>query len=346
MVEEPFWEHPLKKQSFSRSLTLSKTPLRISWLGGGTDFHDYYSRSGGCFVSSAIDQYIYTTFKEHGERYEENIRLNYSTVELVGNHSQLKNRIVSGVLSHLGIEKKVYVSTVSDIPAGSGLGSSSAFCVGLLGNIFYSCGIGKTPGELAAIANHIEISLNKNPQGIQDAYPAAYGGFNFYKVGLDGTVTVQEILIREENYRLLNESLYLVYTGRVRLSNEILGEQADNTANLKNSRLLDSLVEKADGFVAMLRNNFSLDLVGNYLNDSWAIKRQFATGVTDSSLDSLYMKILSAGAIGAKLCGAGGGGFFLCVVDPMKSKSFLNTIGTRYVTKIRMVNVGTSITHL
>lgn len=340
MVDTPFSTLDYSELQLKEGLFVSKAPLRVSFLGGGADFPEYFSRSGASFISGGIDKYIYTSVKRHGDIFAEKIRLNYSNIELANNLTEVRNRIVAGALQHLSITDRLFVGTISDIPSGTGLGSSSSFCVGLLSSLFESLGVSRSPAELASIANYIEMEVNKNPQGIQDAYPAAFGGLNCFRIRKDGVVLVEPVLMRDEDFFALNESMVLVFTGRSRASADILLEQKENTASQLNFDVLDYLVENVDVFLDMLVSDFSVDEFGRFLNKSWEAKKKFAGGISDSATDLLFKKILSAGAKGAKLCGAGGGGFFLCAVEPSEFGAFSTKLSDISIIKVAISKQG------
>jgi len=325
------------------NLVTSKTPLRISFAGGGTDLYDYWSKKGGLVVSAAINKYLYVSIKKHAEIFEESYRLNYSQIELANQISDINNIIVRGCLEYLQHHGKLFVATISDLVSGSGLGSSSSFCVGLLNCLSHACGEKKSSGELAYLSNEIEINHLKRPMGKQDAFPAAYGGLNKIKFEKDGSVLVSRIGISNKNLHLLNKSLCIVFTGKLRESNTILKKQQQLTQSNQNSNSLDLIKSHAEEMIEMLEHNFSLKSMGNYLNKTWYEKLKISDNISNYALDNLHTKILKSGALGAKLSGAGGGGFFLTIVEDEYYETFREKMSSNYVEKIQITGEGSSI---
>ena len=331
------WEH------LSQNITSSKTPLRISFAGGGTDVYDYWSRHGGEVVSASIDKYVYVFVKKHGDVFKENIRVNYSEIELKNNITNVDNLIVRGCLQYLGFEGKVFVGTVSDLPAESGLGSSSSFSVGLLNAIYASTGVNLGAGRLALESNAVEIDLLKRPMGKQDAYPAAYGGLNKIAFNMDGSVSVTAVNMKTEDFELLDRSLCLVFSGKTRKSSDVLLGQVASTKSNDNHQELSVLKEQVQEFVDLLEHKFSLDRLGGLLSSAWEKKKKVAKCISSRTLTAVYEKAMSSGSYGAKLCGAGGGGFFLCVVDSQKMSEFINKMAPYKVIPIRLSSAGSQI---
>jgi D-glycero-alpha-D-manno-heptose-7-phosphate kinase len=331
------WKH------LSQNITSSKTPLRISFVGGGTDVYGYWSKYGGEVVSASIDKYVYVFVKKHGEVFKENIRVNYSEIELKDNATYVDNFIVRGCLQYLGFEGKVFIGTVSDLPAESGLGSSSSFSVGLLNAIYASTGLHLGAGRLALESNAVEINLLKRPMGKQDAYPAAYGGLNRISFNTDGSVSVTAVNMNTEDFELLDRSLCLVFSGQTRKSSDVLSGQVASTKSNDNHQELSLLKEQVQQFVDLLENRFSLDGLGELLSSAWEKKKKVAKGVSSSTLNEVYEKAINSGSYGAKLCGAGGGGFFLCVVDSRKMPEFITKMSPYKVIPIRLSSAGSQI---
>lgn len=301
--------------SSSPRLIVTRTPLRISFAGGGTDLAAFYERDYGAVLSSAISNYIYVTVKPHSPLFNEPIRLNYSKSEEVHRVDELENNIARECLRFLGIDPPIYISTVGDHPASSGLGGSSAFAVGLLNALHAYRGERVTAGQLAEEASHIEIEVLGEPIGKQDQYAAAFGGLNFFRFNPGGGVTVEPQRVRSGTVRELFDSMLMFWTGHQRDASAVLSEQEANTdrkmENLVRMRdhahqlqdlLHDGPVEPAD--------------VGRVLDESWRLKRELASTVTTSQIDAWYERAIEAGAAGGKLCGAGGGGCILFVVKP------------------------------
>lgn len=329
--------------NLSSNIVTSRTPLRVSFVGGGTDVSAYYNRFGGEVVSAAINRFIYVQLKRHGELFDEAIRINYSNIELKQNVGDVENLIVRGCLERLDFDGKIFIGTVSDLPAQSGLGSSSSFGVGLLNALHKSVGKSIGPGSLARLANEIEIEILKRPMGKQDAYPAAFGGLSRLSFNKNGSVSVTPINISEENLETLDKSLFLVYTGVTRESQTVLEEQLESTRSGGNMLDLHAIKGQVPQLVEILENSFCLSSVGQLLSDGWKRKRLIGKRVSDNHLDEIYEKIMSTGCLGAKLCGAGGGGFFLCVVDQRDQKCFLESLSEYSVLQIATCSFGSQI---
>jgi len=288
-----------------------QTPLRISFLGGGTDFRDFYTQEEGCVVSSAIDKYIYAIIKK---RFDDKIRVGYTRTELVDNLDQLQHELVREALRLTGITRQVELSTMGDIPSeGSGLGSSSTVTVGCLHAMYAYQGHLVDAETLARQACAIEIEILGKPIGKQDQYIAAYGGLRFIRFKPDGTVEVEGVSISEELRRALNERLMLFFTGITRQASSILQEQVTQIrARMTVLRELKALAIEGRRYL----EQGQLDALGMALDRGWAAKRQLASGISNSEIDEMYLAARRAGALGGKITGAGGGGFLLLYCPP------------------------------
>ncbi|OGL38954.1 MAG: GHMP kinase [Candidatus Schekmanbacteria bacterium RBG_16_38_11] len=288
-------------------MIVSQTPLRISFVGGGTDFSDYYRNfNGGAVISTAIDKYIYVIIKK---RFDNKIRIGYSVTELVDRVEQIKHDLVREGLKKTKITGGVEISTMADIPStGSGLGSSSSVTVGLLNAMYAYQGILKTQEELAREACEIEIDILKKPIGKQDQYIAAYGNLREIQFKKNGKVILEEITIKENLKDNLNRNLLLFYTGQKRDSSSVLLEQRKN---------INAFFDTLNGMKAMVSNlrkaleDGDLEKFGSLLHKGWEYKKSLASKITNSYIDKLYKKAIEAGALGGKIAGAGGGGFIL-----------------------------------
>ena len=283
-----------------------QTPLRISFAGGGTDFAGFYESEGGCVVSSAIDKYIYVIAKE---RFDNNIRVGYSRTEFVETLDEVQHELVRESLRMVGVKPGIEISTMADIPSeGSGLGSSSSVTVGLL-NAFYAY-IGKlVPASLLAEqACKIEIEILGKPIGKQDQYIAAYGGLRVFEFQKNGDVTESALKLPDDLRRELSDHLLLFYTGITRKADTILAEQKENIAD--KTAVLREMRDQAYELKSQLEIG-NIDAVGHALRDGWELKKRLAGGITNEHINEMYDSAIAAGAIGAKIAGAGGGGFLL-----------------------------------
>jgi len=287
-------------------MIITQTPLRISFLGGGTDFKDFYAQEEGCVLSSAIDKYIFVIIKE---RFDDKIRVGYTRTELVDRLDKLQHELVREALRQTGITRRVELSTMGDVPsAGSGLGSSSTVTVGLLNAMYTYLGTAKDAETLAREACQIEIGVLGKPIGKQDQYIAAYGNMHFIRFKQDDTVEVEPIVLEDGVKRRLNQSLLLFFTNRTRHSETVLTEQV---ANIKQRRsVLREMKHLAlEGKECLCRG--ALDDFGALLHQGWELKKQLASKITNSRIDEIYKAARRAGAVGGKITGAGGGGFLL-----------------------------------
>ena len=293
-------------------MVVTRTPVRVSFAGGGTDLEAYYEREEGIVLSTTIRQYVYVTLKKHGGLFDESVRLNYSETETVNRIEDLRNDIARECLKLLEVDPPIYVSTVADVPSASGLGSSSAFAVGLLNALHIWRGERVSAGQLAEEASHVEIGVLKHPIGKQDQYAAAFGGCNLLRFLPNGGVSVEPQRFGSGSLDALFSHLLLFFTGKFRRASSVLDEQRANTPN--RSGELRTMREHAIRLQAILRDGFDAEAFGRCLDETWRFKRRLASGISDPALDAIYTAAMGAGAFGGKLCGAGGGGFFLFVV--------------------------------
>jgi D-glycero-alpha-D-manno-heptose-7-phosphate kinase len=298
----------------ARQVIVTQTPLRIGLVGGGTDLPAYYRQHGGRVLNAAIDKYVYVIVKQ---RFDNEIYVNYSKKEIVSSVQEIQHELVREAMYMTGVTGGVEITTLADIPsAGSGLGSSSSVTVGLLQALFAYQGHQVSAEELADRACAIEIDRCRKPIGKQDQYAAAYGGICDIHFGPGDRVFVDEIRMPPPLRRQMQDELLLFFTGITRNANTILGEQTANIGDrlMQLGQLRDLAGEAARG----LREG-DIDALGVALNKSWEAKRTLATGVSSAQIDDAVEAALSAGAAGAKVTGAGGGGFLL-VVCPLEAQ--------------------------
>jgi len=287
-------------------MIVTQTPLRISLFGGGTDFREYYRQEGGCVLSSAIDKYIFVIIKE---RFDDKIRVGWTRTELVDHVDELEHELVRETLRKTGIQKRVEISTMGDIPsAGSGLGSSSTVTVGLLNAMYSYLGTPKDHETLAREACEIEIDILQKPIGVQDQYIAAYGSQRFIQFGQDGSINVESLGLNKGQLRRLDQNLMLFFTNITRKSESVLKEQVEHIG--ARQEILGQMKRMAVEAVRCMRDG-EMDAIGLLLDKAWTLKRQLASGVSTPVIDDLYQTARAAGALGGKISGAGGGGFLL-----------------------------------
>jgi len=289
-------------------MIISQTPLRISFLGGGTDFESYYKNHAGLVVSAAIDKYIFVIIKE---RFDSLIVLNYSKKEIRNSVEEIEHEFVREAMMKTGIKEGVEITMIADIPSeGSGLGSSSSVVVGLLNAMYAYTGKQVTAEQLAKEACDIEIKKCKKPIGKQDQYIAAYGGLCSIKFNKTGKVNVDKIEISEREIYNLSSNLFLYYTGVTRKSADVLEGLKSNISAKKNISDLNEIKKLAVEAKSAIEAG-NIDKLGNLLNQNWKHKKKLSEGISNQFLDDMYSKAIKAGASGGKIAGAGGGGFFL-----------------------------------
>lgn len=298
--------------SSKQPLIVTRTPLRISFVGGGTDLPAFYEHECGAVLSMTIDRYVYVTVKRHSDMFSERIRVNYFMSEQVREIDEIKNNIARECLRFLQIEPPIYVSTVADVPASTGLGGSSAFAVGLLHALHAYRGERVSAGQLAEEASHIEIEVLGEPIGKQDQYAAAFGGLNLFCFKPGGGVTVEHQRAPNSDLDQLFASLLLFWTGHQRDASRVLAEQKRNTVEKMAflCRMRDQALELHE---ALSRGSCDAEAVGRLLDEGWGLKRQLASTITNGRIDRWYEAARAAGAAGGKLCGAGSGGFLLFI---------------------------------
>ena len=297
-------------------MIITQTPLRISLAGGGTDFRDFFEKHGGAVVSSAIDKYVYCIVKE---RFDDKIYVNWTKKEIVDSVDQLEHELVREAMRKVGVTKGVEISFLADIPAeGSGLGSSSSVTVGVLNALYHHVGATPTAEQLAREACEIEIDIIGKPIGVQDQYIAAYGGLRYFKFGPGPEVRVNLIDASRATLDDLDNMLMLFFTGKTRESASILAEQKSNIE--KKADLLKAMAQQAEQVRKAIATG-AIDSLGSLLHEAWEAKRKLAGTITNSQLDKIYERALKAGALGGKISGAGGGGFFLLCVPSDKRQS-------------------------
>lgn len=290
-------------------MIISRTPLRISFVGGGSDIASFYHDLPGAVVSTAINKYIYIAVNN---QFDGRIIVNYSRTEIVTKISDIKNNLVREALRLTGIEGGIHITSIADIPSeGAGMGSSSSYVVGLLNALYAYQGKHVTAERLAQEACHIEIDILKKPIGKQDQYIAAYGGFQYIQFNRDDSVYVDPIICLSETKFDLENKLMLFYTYKTRSADPILAKQTKNLMTSETKRkAMGKMVKIAQEMREKLRQN-NTNSFGKQLHKNWLLKRKMADGITDDNINKWYSTALKHGAVGGKILGAGGGGFLL-----------------------------------
>jgi D-glycero-alpha-D-manno-heptose-7-phosphate kinase len=301
-------------------MIITRTPLRISFFGGGTDYPAWYREHGGSVLSTTIDKCCYITCRWLPPFFECHSRVSYSKVENVTNNLHIKHPSVRGCLQFMGIHEGVEVHHVADLPARTGLGTSSAFTVGLLLGLYALKGRMRDKNALALDAIHVEQDLLKEAVGAQDQVNAAYGGFNTIKFHADDRLEIKPLLAPAGKLARLEQHLALFFTGFSRTASEIAKEQVRVTPQRKIE--LTAMAQMVDEAEAILSSSTSsMDEFGDLLRETWRLKRSLTNNITTSEIDDIYEAGLSAGALGGKLLGAGGGGFMLFFVPPERRQA-------------------------
>lgn len=302
-------------------MIISKTPFRISFFGGGTDLKDYYKNNYGAVVSTTIDKYIYITVNK---RFEDSIRVSYSKTEIVDSVDEIQHPIVRNAMKLVGIHGGIEITSIADIPAKTGLGSSSTFTVGLLNALYAYKGIYVSAERLASEACKIEIEMLGEPIGKQDQYAAAYGGLNYIQFNSDDSVFVEPIICSKETKKYLNNNLMLFYTGMTRSTGEILEDQKKNTVS--KYEVLTNMRDMSKSFKNIISCGKDLNSIGKLLGDAWNLKKQMSNRISNGVIDEYYEKALVNGALGGKILGAGGGGFLLLYCEPNNQEKLRNAL--------------------
>lgn len=296
-------------------MVITSTPLRISFFGGGTDYPLWYREHGGSVLSTTIDKSCFITCRWLPPFFEYHSRISYTKVENVAANSAIQHPSVRGCLEYLGINEGIEIHHIADLPARTGLGTSSAFTVGLLLGLYALRNQMRDKRTLAAEAIHIEQDILKEAVGTQDQVSAAYGGFNRIYFQTDGSIDVKQIRTPQSRITELEQYLALYFTGFSRTASEIAQEQLKVTPQkTRELNAMLQLVDEAEEIVVNL--NRDLTEFGELLHESWRIKKSLTQKISNSQIDEIYQAGLEAGAFGGKLLGAGGGGFMLFFVPP------------------------------
>jgi D-glycero-alpha-D-manno-heptose-7-phosphate kinase len=322
-------------------MIISKTPLRVSFFGGGSDLADCYRQGKGAVLSTSIDKYLYVMVNKKFDPY---IRISYSETEIVHDIADIKHHIIRECLKFVGgVNEGIDISYMADVQPynyGTGLGVSSSIAVGVLHALYAYKGITVTQQQLAEEACHIEIEVLKEPIGKQDQYAVALGGLNKLEFNADETVTATPIHINTNILNELQDCLYLVHTGLSSDSKSVLTEQKKNTA--QNLSVLAEMVNLVDVNKALLTSG-ELTSFGQNLHKTWLKKKSLSSNITSSHIDSIYKLGLESGALGGKVLGSGGGGFILFYC-PLKDKSqFLKSMGGYRSLKVNFESKGSQI---
>lgn len=300
----------------------TRTPFRMSFFGGGSDLKEYYMHSDGCVLSTTIDKYMYIFLHPY---FDDRIQVKYSKTELVEKASQIQHPIVREALKLLDL-KGIDINSIADIPAGTGLGSSSSFTVGLLHALYKYSGQSLSAELLAQKACELEIEILNEPIGKQDQYAAAKGGLNMIRFLPSGAVEIEQVKMDSGYLEQLQKNLLLFYVGSIRSASDVLRDQRQNILNEKSKRdVLKQMVEMTEDARIALQGS-DIDTFGKLLDQSWSLKKSLSNKITSHDLDDIYATAKNHGVLGGKLLGAGGGGFFLFYCPSSRQKSLRGSL--------------------
>jgi D-glycero-alpha-D-manno-heptose-7-phosphate kinase len=296
-------------------LIISRTPYRVSFFGGGTDYPDYYLENGGKVMGVTIDKYSYITVRKLPPYFDHKHRVAYSRTENVDNYDEIQHPSVRETLKYMKVDYGVSIHHDGDIPALSGMGSSSAFTVGLLNTMYALEGKMISKEELVKESIIIEQERIGESVGSQDQTFAAYGGLNVIEFSKNGRITVKAIILKQERLQYFESCLMLFYTGMSRIASKIASDKIKNIPNNKdNLSKIKDLVD--DAFSIITSPDKDMNVFGELLNETWYLKKGLSNMVANQEIDHIYEVAINNGAAGGKLCGAGGGGFMLFFVEP------------------------------
>ena len=324
-------------------MIISRTPFRISFVGGGTDIRSFYSEEPGQVLSTSIDKYIYVVVKRQIGIVEHKYRINWSKVEFCNRIEDIEHPIVREALKLMEIDFPIEITTFADIPAGTGLGSSSAFSVGLMNALYALKGQMVTKHILASDAAIIEINKLKRSMGKQDHYASSYGDLNVITFNPDEKVDIEPVFYSSKTHRKLEKNLILFYTKLKRDASEVLKLQEKEAHN--NRKVLREIKNLVIPLREALSEGGSLNQVGEILHENWLLKKSLSNIISSREIDKYYDKARKAGAIGGKLLGAGGGGFLMFYVEPENQKNVIDALSDLYFFKVGLDTGGTRITY-
>ncbi len=330
-------------------LIISRTPVRISFFGGGTDYPAYYQQHSGAVLGTTIDQYTYISVKTFKSAFfEHNIRLAYSKTELVKAIEDIQHPSVREALKYRGVDGNLDIHIFSDLPARTGLGSSSSFTVGFLNALYALNGKRISKQSLAEEACHIEQDLIQENVGSQDQFHAAFGGLNVIEF-TGSNIQVRPVILSHEKKQALESHLLVFFTGMTRHASEIVKEQVEKTKSRHNDvhlkQMLD-IVYEAERLIISESREGMLKQFGKLLHENWCLKKQLSNQVSNPIIDQAYDAAFRAGAFGGKLCGAGNGGFLTLLVPPEKHQAVRTALSGLQEVRFRFEDTGSSIVYM
>jgi D-glycero-alpha-D-manno-heptose-7-phosphate kinase len=324
-------------------MIISRTPFRISFFGGGTDYPVWYKENSGAVLSTTIDKYCYLTVRYLPPFFLHKHRIVYSIIENVKYVSEIQHPAVRALLEFCKIDKGMEIHHNGDLPARSGLGSSSSFTVGLLHSLYALKGSIVSKCQLAKEAIKVEREILRENVGSQDQVAVAYGGFNKIIFDKDDHFRVEPVTLHKEKLQQLQNHLMLIFTGLSRTASEVAEEQINNTPHKKKD--LAAIQETVEEAVKILSQDRDIKEFGKLLHESWKIKKSLTKKITNLTIDNIYDKALRSGAVGGKLLGAGGGGFILLFVPPERQADVKEALRELLEVKFCFENAGSQIVY-
>lgn len=329
-------------------MIVSRTPVRLSFFGGGTDYKEYYRRKGGAVLGTTIDKYVYVSISRISPFFEYRIRVGYSKAELVNSVDDIIHPSVRECLRFKKIDGNLDIHIFADLPAKTGLGSSSAFTVGFLNALYALDGKVVSKQQLAEEAIYIEQEMIKENVGSQDQVHAAFGGINVVRFS-SSSIQVNPLVVDDEKRVLLENSLMVFFTGLTRHAHEVVKEQIEKTVSTSNDEYLDVMHQMVDEAVKVCSDakpDELLQELGKMMNEGWRLKKSLSSKITNSLIDDAYLRALSAGAYGGKLSGAGGGGFLTLLVHPDQQEKVRMALSDLLEVKLKLDDMGSSIIYI
>lgn len=327
---------------------ISRTPVRISFFGGGTDYPTYYARRPGAVLGTTIDKYTYVSLNSLSDFFEYKLRISYSLVELVKTIDEIKHPSIRACLKHKEIFPPIDIHISADLPAKTGLGSSSSFTVGFLNALYALQGKIISKQKLAEEACHIEQQVICENVGSQDQFHASFGGMNMMEFSSSG-VRVRPVVISQDNREVLQNHLLIFYTGITRFATDVVKEQIEKTQRRDNDSYLQKMYEmvfEAEELFSKASPSELPNSLGTLLNESWNLKKLLSSQISNSLIDEYYKKAIENGALGGKLCGAGSGGFLALLVPPECQANVRRVLADLLEVKCKFEDQGSTIIYM
>ncbi|MDB2414737.1 hypothetical protein N9W34_03100 [Rickettsiales bacterium] len=322
-------------------MIICRTPYRMSFFGGGTDYHNWYQEHGGAVLATTINHHCYVMCRFLPPFFENKHRIVWSKIEHADSPAEIEMPPVRAILDDLNIQRGVEIQHMGDLPARSGLGSSSAFTVGLLNSIYALRGIMSTKKQLACEAVHIERDILKENVGVQDQISTAYGGLNKIEIMQNGEFVVQPVILPQERRQALQKHMLLFFTGVSRTASTIAADKIKSIP--KKQSQLHEMHKMVDIGLNILTQGGDLEDFGRLLHESWMLKRSLSKNISPEFIDDIYAKAYNAGAIGGKLLGAGGGGFMMFFAKPEHHQAIMDALKELLIIPVEFENSGSQI---